>query len=114
MPSVVIPRGEAFEAEWKILRKDRYTGTPAPIDEDSAVLWWLSLTFKGEPVTPASVVTLTRRALELRSDGRELWFGILAADDVTDALAGVATGDSIHEVLSVDGERKDREIEVSD
>jgi hypothetical protein len=113
MPNT-IARAEAFEFEWQIERKDRYTGALNPIDEDSAVSAWLSLTFKGDPVTPGSVVPLTRRDLELRSDGRVLWFGILEATDVTAALVGITTGNPVYEVCEIDGERKSRQLTVAD
>lgn len=109
-----INRAEAWEFEWKVLRKNAYTGTPSPIDEDSTVATWLSLTYKGAPITDSPIITLARRERQLRADGRELWFGILAADDVTDALAAIATDGAVFEVCEIDGERKARELVVAD
>jgi hypothetical protein len=109
-----IPRARAREFEWRLVRKDADSGEPSPIPETSAVSAWLSLTEDGEPITPGSVVALTRRALELRTDSRALWFGVLERDAVTEALSDLDAGDVVHEVCEVDGERDSRECTVED
>ena len=114
MADVLIHRGEAWEFEWRVQQKNEFSGIPSPIDEDSAVSAWLSETYKGDPILPASMMPLTRRVLELRMDGRVLWFGILDADVVTEALDGIATSTTIYEVLSVDGELKSSPLVVAD
>jgi hypothetical protein len=111
---LTIPRDRAREFEWDLSRKDADTGVPSPIPETADVSAWLSLTEDGEPITPGSVVVLTRRPLELRSDARRLWFGILERDAVTEALDDLAMGDPLFEVVEVDGERDSREITVED
>ncbi len=109
-----IGRGEAFEFEWRLTQKNALTGEIEPFDEETIVRAWLSLTFKGDPIVVDSELPLTRRQVGLRADGRLLWFGILAADDVTAALAAIATGASAYEVCEVEGERKSRELIVAD
>lgn len=109
MPSY-IPRDRAWEFEVRIVRKDPDTGEPSAIPETSNVTAWLSLTHLGEPITSASVVTLARRhhdyrQVGLRQDLRPLWAGVLAKEDVTEALEDIADGTDIFEVWDVDGER---------
>jgi len=109
-----IHRGEAWEYEWRLERKEEFTGELEPLPLESVINAWLSATYKGDAITPRSVLALTRRELDLRFDGRLLWFAILEADPVTEALAAIATGDPIFEVCEIDGERKSRELTVAD
>jgi len=109
-----IHRGEACEPDWHLTRKNARTGVPEPLDEDTPVSWWLSATYKGDPIDPETVVTLTRRQRELREDARTSWFGILERDTVSDLLQGILTGGTVYEVVDVDGERKSRALTVAD
>lgn len=113
MPTT-ISRAEAFELEWWLEAKNDVTGLLEPLAGDTPVSGWLSATFKGDPITGSPIVTLVRRGVELRTDSRALWYGVLAAADVTDALAGIVTGGLVYEVVEVDGERKSNELTVAD
>jgi hypothetical protein len=113
MPTT-IHRAEDWEVEWRLEEKNPSTGQLEPLDADTPVSAWLSATDKGDPITPESVVTLARRTLELRTDARTLWFAVLAAADVTAALAGIVTGGTAYEVVSVDGELKSNALIVAD
>lgn len=95
-----ISRGESWSYEWRIEEQEQ------PIDAASDVEAWLSATYKGDPITPGSVVVLARGAPGNRSDGRVLWSGLLQASDVTTALVSILTGDPVFEVCSINGERK--------
>lgn len=105
-----IPRGEAWGIDWRLVKTNQRTGLPEPLVETTAVSWWLSATFKGEPITEASVVVLTRGHQDPREDGREHWFGVLDSGDVTDALADIATSGSVYEVVEVSVTQADGEV----
>lgn len=109
-----IARGEAREFEWSIREKDEFTGVPEPLDEDTPITGWLSAAYKGDPITDESVVTLKRRERTTRADGRILWFAILGADEVTEALSGIATSGTAYEVIEIAGERRSRGFTVVD
>lgn len=111
---ITISRAQSWEFDWTVRQRNAATGDREPIDAASVVRAWLSATFKGDPITPASIVTLTRRSLALRTDGRPQWCGVLDAASVTEALAGIATGDQVAEVLEVDGERNACWLTVDD
>jgi len=103
-----IARGEAWKYSWRVTRDG------AAIDGDRVVNAWLSRTFKGDPVTPESVLPLSRGRLLLRADEREIWSAPLHADAVTAALASIFTGYTVWEVIEIDGERKSNALTVVD
>lgn len=109
-----IRRGEAWEFDVHIQRKNTSTGQSEPIAADETVTAWIAATYKGDPIIPETVVTLTRRALERRVDARVSWWEILARASVTAVLAGIVTGGTAYEVAEIDGERQSRALIVAD